>query len=147
MRKITVLALGIFAVAGLACGGSDGASGPPPNLTGTWQATKVEFTSTGNPSQKVDIIAQGVTVTLVLNAGGTYQETTKTPGQTDEVTTGTWSASVNIFTMTETGLPFSWQFNLSLSGTTLTLSGADSQFDFNSDGIDDPAKLTVVLTR
>jgi hypothetical protein len=40
-----------------------------------------------------------------------------------------------------------WQFDMVLSGNTLTLSGADGEYDFNDDDVDDPAKVNLVLVR
>jgi hypothetical protein len=149
MRAMNRVTLGALAAISIACGGGgDGGSGPPAtSLVGTWNATKVEFTSKANPTQKVDVIAQGATMTLVLNGNGTYDQTMKVPGQPDDITNGTWSTSGGIFTMQQAGMPFSWQFSVSLSGNTLTLSGADVEFDVNNDGTDEPAKLTTVLVR
>jgi hypothetical protein len=40
-------------------------------------------------------------------------------------------------------LQFSWR----LSGNTLTISGANTDFDFNADDIDEPAKVGAILVR
>ena len=39
------------------------------------------------------------------------------------------------------------QFAYSLSGNTLTLTGADAEWDFDSDGAAEPAKLDVLAVR
>lgn len=59
---------------------------------------------------------------------------------------GTWQASIDVLTITETGDPFSVQFEFTLSGATLTLTGGDVDFDFNGTG-DLPAELDRVLVK
>jgi hypothetical protein len=141
--RVTIRRIRGLAVS-LACG--DGGSGPSRSeFAGTWDATKLEFTNVANTSQKVDIIAQGATFVIVLETNGTYQATITVPGQPVDNTTGTWSASAQVFTLKETGTSFVLQFSWSLSGNTLTISGADSDFDFG--GGDVPAKVAAVLVR
>ena len=134
-----------LAAASLGCG-KDKAP-PSESFAGTWNATRVEFVSTADPATRVDIVAQGSKVTVVLDARGTYTTTTRAPGLPDDVSTGTWSASSDVITMQETGVPWSQQFSYALAGNTLTLTGADAEFDFDDDGTGEPAKLNVTLTR
>jgi len=130
----------------MACGG-DG-SGPRPNeFAGTWNATKYQFTNKANTAQKVDVISLGATLVVILDQNGTYQATLTMPGDAPEVTTGTWDASVDVFTIRETGSTGEMQFDYTLSGNTLTLSGANDDFDFDSDGNPEPARVSAILTR
>jgi hypothetical protein len=139
--------VGMAVGAGIACGG-DGGTGPSPEtLVGTWGATKAEFVSVASPSTKVDLVAMSGTVQLVLTAAKTFTLTVTVPGAPDEVSAGTWSSS-DILSLTFTsGHAGTMQFQLNLSGNTMTLSGADAEFDFNQDGVDEPAKLNLVLQR
>ena len=141
-RFATIAALTVS----LACGG-DGSGPSRDQFAGTWDATKLEFTNVANTSQKVDIIALGATFVIVLESTGDYQETLVVPGSAPENTTGTWSVSSDVITIKETGSSGDQQFNWSLSGNTLTISGANTDFDFNGDGVDEPAKLSAVLVK
>ena len=145
MRGSRLVTLAAVAVS-LACGG-DGNGPNRDQFAGTWDATKLEFTNVANPSEKVDIIAAGATFVIVLESNGTYQAEIVIPGQAPDNTTGTWSVSSDVITLRETGVSFSLQFNWSLSGNTLTISGADTEFDFNDDGTDEPAKASAVLVK
>ena len=148
MRGSRFAALAAFA--GLAVSLACGDSGNGPNrdqFAGTWDATKLEFTNVANTSQKVDVIAAGAPFVIVLESNGTYQATIVIPGQPADNTTGTWSVSSQVFTLRETGVSFDLQFSWSLSGNTITISGADTEFDFNDDGTDEPAKVSAVLVR
>ena len=147
MRKGIRLLAAAFAVLAGACG--DGGTGPDEEeLTGTWRATKMEYVSVANSSQKVDVVALGATVTLVLDSDGTYTLTTAVPGQGQEILSGTWSASTDVLTCQWSGqYSGEMQFEMSLSGDTLTLSGAHTDFDINGDDVDEEARLNMVLAR
>lgn len=130
----------------LACG--DGGGGPSRDkFAGTWDATKLEFTNTANTSEKVDIIALGGTYVIELASSGSYSAVLTPPGGAPEVTTGTWSASADIFKLKETGTSGDMQFDYNLSGNTLTVSGANTDFDFDGDDVPEPARLSAVLVR
>jgi hypothetical protein len=130
-----------------ACGG--GSTSPPPQgLGGSWSASKIEFVAATNSSTKVDIIPLGGAASLVLNADNTFQFTMALPGEAPLASTGTWSATSDVVTMNfATGLHGNWQFDMTLSGNTLNLTGAGSEFDFNDDGHAEDARLNLVFTR
>jgi len=138
-------ALAALAVS-LACGGDS--SGPSRDkFAGIWDATKLEYTNTANTSEKVDIIALGATYVIELTSGGDYTATVTPPGGAPEIETGTWSASADVFTLKETGSSGNMQFDYTLSGNTLTASGANTDFDFDGDDVPEPARLSAVLVR
>ena len=60
------------------------------NLVGTWKATKVEAWSALNPELRRDPVAEGGTVTLVLEASQMYTVTVTIPAETPSVDTGIW---------------------------------------------------------
>ncbi len=84
---------------------------------------------------------------MTLKATKTYETTVSWPGQPDETTSGTWEASSDVLTLHEAGIASTQQFNYTLSATTLTLSGADDEFDFNDDGVMEPAKVNATAVR
>ena len=136
-----------------ACGGGNGdgtftsASQATDTLIGTWRATKAEFTNSSNTSQRVDIVAQGTAVTLVLEPGGSFRMTITDPGLAGNAITGTWSASRDVLTIVKTGQSGQSQFDMSLSGVTLTLNGGHMLFDINDDGVGEETILNMTLTR
>lgn len=139
--------LTILAGVALAC---DDETGPSAEeLAGTWQATEVEYVSVSQPVQSVDVIAAGGSATLVLANAGTFTWTITPVGEPAQVRSGDWEAGGDVLTLTETGVPFmsEFQFNVVLTGNTLTLSGADSEYDFDGDSQEEPAKLSMVLER
>ncbi len=140
MRTWTWMAAA-FAVGAIACSGGDS---NPADLAGTWTASKMQFVSSTYGT--VDLVAQGGSATLVLDANKTYTTTVRVPGQSDQVATGTWDASSDVLTLTESPTS-NMQFDYVLSGSTLTLTGADAPFDFNGDGVEEEAKLNVTASR
>ncbi len=130
-----------------ACGG-DGGTGPGASeITGTWQLTKVLFVSQANPQLSVELIGQGATATLTIDPAKTYMTIVTMPSATPDTTTGTWSLGGDVITMVETGSSGNMQFNISLTGNTLKLSGGHVDFDVNQDGIDEPALLSLEGTQ
>jgi hypothetical protein len=59
-------------------------------LVGIWQATEAEVWSTEDPDVWRDLVAEGGTITLVLEASQTYTVTVTMPGEKASVDTGSW---------------------------------------------------------
>lgn len=113
---------------------------------GTWNATKAEFVSQANPATKVDIITQGATLSLVLNAS-TFTMTIKETGKPDWVGGGTWSNSIDTMTFTwSSGLSGESQFDFNLSGDQLTLAGGHMPREFTP-GNPEEAIVSLILAR
>jgi hypothetical protein len=147
MRTITVVLLVVLAAVAGSCGGSSSPTAPSvETLAGTWRATRAEFASAANASLKVEVISLGATLVLVLDQAGTFTQTFTPPGNPPEVTTGTWSASRDVLTLRR-GASSNSQFDMTLSGSTLTLTGGSALFDVNGDDVDEEAKLSVTLVR
>ena len=148
--RIVVATLVVALTLITACGGGKSGSNPaapsPQTLEGTWRATKAEYVSVANSSKRVDVVAQGTTVTLVL-AGSSYTFTQTDTGKAPQVQTGTWSASTDIITLRPTGVTWSLQFDMTYSGNNLTLNGASVEFDFAANGVNEQAKLNMTLVR
>lgn len=138
------LALATVLGGAISCGGENSAGPSPSSITGTWQATKVEYVSTTGLGT-VDVVALGGSATLVLNADQTFTYVCTLGATTIEDLTGTWDTSDGLtLSMSATN---KMQFDASLSGNTLTLAGADRGYDFNDDDVWEPAKLNLTLTR
>jgi hypothetical protein len=142
--RMTILVVAFVAVC---CGGNSATTPTPTTLAGTWKATRAEFVNASNSSQRVEAIAQGYTITLTLESGGTYTQQTTDPGQPTQTTTGTWSASKDVLTMKPTGQSGDTQFDMTLNGSTLTLNGGHVLFDVNNDDHDEEAILNMTLAR
>jgi hypothetical protein len=150
MRGLPAVLLAAAALNG-GCGGSDGgfssASQATETLAGSWRATKAEYTNRSNASQKVDIVARGSVVTLVLEAGGAFRLTIVDPGQAGNVVSGSWTASRDVLTIRIAGQNGESQFDMALSGSTLALTGGHQLFDVNDDGAGEECVLDMTLGR
>jgi hypothetical protein len=141
-----VLAALVVAVA--ACGSDEETTAPLRNgIIGNWEATQVEYRSRINASVRIDLIEASATATLTIGADNSYVLTITRLGGSPEITTATWMLDGGVLSVTPTGMPWSWQFSVQLSGDSLRLGGADAEYDFDNDGQADPAQLTLVLTR
>ena len=143
MRRASLLGLPVLIVLSLSCG--DGTGIETDDLIGTWDATKLEFTNPANPVQHVDLILEGWTYVMILHADGTYAATLDDPDGPPEAITGVWEVTIDVFRMKDDTEPWWREFDLSRSGNTLTLTGADLNFDFGEGDIS--AKLDVVLVK
>ena len=69
MKTILGAFVAAAAVTALAGCGSPGGPTPPENgqVTGTWTASSATYVSVADPNKRVDLVAQGSTVMLVLS--------------------------------------------------------------------------------
>lgn len=114
-------------------------------FVGTWNATKMEFTRVANPTQKVDIIALGVTFRMTFFADSTWRAILTAPLTQPDTTSGTWTASLDVLTLQQTGQSGEQQFDFVLSGNTVTLTGASVDWDFGTGN--EPATLSITATK
>lgn len=126
------------------------ADSPDADLVGTWEASGMVFTSLDNPSDSVDVIQAGVTFTLTISGDGTYEMAMTEPSDSGPVE----STELGIYTSLEGLLwvvPNADRLLLleySVNGDTATFFHArNEEFDFNDDGMDEPATMTIHLTR
>jgi hypothetical protein len=132
------------------CGGDDDdTTGPVDNdLVGTWDATAIELTSVADPGTVVELVSQGANGRLVLQSDGGFGLSVGVPGEPTEFGNGDWGAT-DVLTLEfgDGDIEGTWQFDINLDGDTLRLTGADSEWDFDDDGTEDPAKLDLTLSR
>jgi hypothetical protein len=125
----------------------------PETLVGTWNATSVELVSVAEPSIRVDLVADlGATVMLVLSEDNDFTLTVTYAGEepggpwgTSSETKGIWR-STDILTL-QTSPTNEWQFEIELDDDALTLTEADTSFDFGGDDAPEDAKLSLDLIR
>jgi hypothetical protein len=150
LRTLGCVVLAGIALAAPGCTEEDGGNGPvgpsPTGLPGTWRATRAEYSIRATPNVKVEVVARGTSIVLVLDAAGTFTLTSTDPGAPPETIAGTWSASIDVLTLRGPAVGES-QFSFDLGGNTLTLTGGHMLYDVDGDGVDDEASLTMTLAR
>jgi hypothetical protein len=146
MRQIQFVLLAIVTLP-TACG--DGGTGPSPTgLADSWIATEMEFTSLESPGLKIEVVALGASGVLTLAESGSWTLVITQPGEPPLNRGGTWSASSEVLTLNvTTGFTGQMEFDMTLVGNVLTLSGAHVDFDVDGNGDDEAATLSMVLTR
>jgi hypothetical protein len=152
MRTLVVaVALALAALSSACGGGDDGGQGPASastqsGLQGTWRATRAEYVSRANAALRVEVISRGTTMVLALEST-TYTLTITDPGESPTVTTGSWSASIDVLTLRPAGMPYSIQFDMTMSGNTLTLAGGGVEYDIDGDDVNEETTLNATLVR
>lgn len=145
--RVTVVGFVIIVFAS-AC--DDNGTGPDKEeLTGTWNAVKIEFTDRNNPDVVVDVVEEGVTAEMTFEEDGTYKLKVDRPDEPGLDVVGTWSTEGNELTVQWTVEPFTntWQFDMQLEGDRLFLEGGHSNHDFDEDGVNDPAFIDFELLK
>jgi hypothetical protein len=133
----------VLAAVGLACGGSNPVEAPTKqNFARAWHLTKCTYQNQANPSETVDLVAGGWVINLFVNDNGFFLYSATPPGGSEQLTGGTWSASGQRVTFTPTGAGYSWQFTGRVREDTMTLTGADAEFDFDGSGTRPPEPAT-----
>lgn len=147
MMPLARIILAAGAALSLACG--DDETGPSAaSLIGTWDATTAEFYLLSDPTTRVEAISEfGSTVTVAFNADNTFEVEILTPGEPDDLWTGTWSMGGDVLTLEPDNITGEIQFDASLSDDILTLNGGHVLFDVDDDGTDDEAGLNLQLER
>ena len=90
-KHLTISALALILMS--ACTEATGVE--PNDLAGTWTATSIVFTSVADPMLTLDLATEGATMSLTLNADGTYSWAFVFPGEPTENETGTYTVSAS----------------------------------------------------
>lgn len=126
---------------------SNGVDVETDEIAGTWDATHMVYHNSANPNETVDVISEGAEFFITFNANGSYSATYTAVEEAPETTTGTWEASIDVLTTSQTGMSFSTEYEFVLSGNTLTLTGGDVDYDWDGDDVDEPAELDLTMVR
>ena len=127
---------------------SDSTSGPASasEFVGDWLASSYVVTSIANTSLSEDLVAQQMTLSITFTET-TYSGTAVFPGEPTETFSGTYTIGASQLTLSETDQLEPELMTYTLSGNAMTLSGVDELYDFDGDGVEDPATFMMVLAR
>lgn len=142
MRR-TLAAIALLSVTTLAAC-SDDATGPSgtPSLVGTWAATAIVASPVANPSETMDLYAEGFRLTFTFASNGNYTIVSSFPGEQPDNNAGTYTQSGSTLTLTESGV------GGDVTEVTVTVNGSTATFVVNDQDLDgSPADLTVTLTK
>lgn len=118
------------------------------DIAGSWIATSAVFDIAGTgPSQRIDVVEEGGTVTLVIQNNGRFTLTVTQVGEAPEVTTGRLGFDEDLLVVSYDDDPDEFEFfGSQFSGNNLSIQGP-AEFDFDGDGTDDPARVSLDLVR
>ncbi len=146
--KASSLGVALFVAVAVGCSDSGNSTGvaSASDFVGDWLATSYVVTNIANTSQSQDLTALGMTLSITFTET-TYSGTANFTGEAMETFSGTYTIDGNQLTLNETGELETDTMTYALSGNTMTLSGLDDQYDFDDDGVEDPASWVMVLQR
>ncbi len=145
--KASSLGVALCVAIAVGCSDSDNSTGPasPSDFVGDWLASSYVVTNIANTSQSEDLTAL-MTLSLTFTET-TYSGTANFTGEATETFSGTYTIEGNQLTLNETGKLETDTMTYTLVGDTMTLSGLDDEYDFDGDGVEDPASWVMVLQR
>lgn len=155
--------LGLF-MAMVAC---DGGGGTEPDeltiadLAGSWQGTQFSVTSQANPALVFDLISSGGSVNVSVQTQGTFTGTASLPGDligSPELGVITVPLAGVMRLMNEATLRIDYipeippifttmDPEFTLNGNSLTIIDDTADFDFDGDGVEEPAIFRGTLSR
>lgn len=123
----------LIAMGSLACKSNPIEPPTPENFARNWQLTKCEYRAKAG-SARVDLIAQGWVINLLVGEDGRFTYFATPPGGVLQTIDGTWQASGHVVTMSPQGVGYQWSFTAKVQETSMTLDGASAEWDLNNDG-------------
>lgn len=142
MRR-TLAALALISCITLAACSDDGTkSSETSSLVGTWTATAIVASPLSNPSETLDLYAEGFRLTFTFGSNGSHTIVSSFPGEVPDTTTGTYSQSGSILTLTESGV------DGEVVEVTVTINGSTATFVVTDQDLDgEGANMTVTLLK
>ncbi len=152
--------IGAVALGLAACGGDSNPTGPDgitlDDLAGFWTATIFEFSQAGvgQALPPVDLVAEGFTVTIDIEASGRFTLSTAAPQGGVENDTGTleFDSEAEDFLLIvfddEPGDELEFFFVIvSEDSFRLIDNTGEGTFDFDEDGVEEPARINSTWVR
>lgn len=99
-------------------------------IAGTWTATSASFNG-------IDVVAEGGSVTLIIQSNGKFTLTLQRPGESNMVFTGRLGFDEQWLEVEYDSDPGEYEYySITYDATHLHI-GANSEFDFDGDGVDE----------
>ena len=163
MKPLLYLSI-LFVACGLSgCSSDDGGNGTDPDpiviadLAGTWNCTQFLAVSTVDPQIQFELIAMGGALAVTVAPDGSFVGEASFPDpDTGQLIVVPFGGTMDLISQTVLVMGFlveippfleSGSSEFTLVGNTLTLHQEVSTFDFDFDGVDDPATFDAILVR
>jgi len=124
------------------------------DIQGNWTATSFVFEKSCDPgmdcpAESVDLIDQGITATMMIESDGQFTILSTQPGGGGEAISGQMSFDEDLLVITFDDSPGEDDFfgvQLTNNDNNLRIEGP-VEYDFDMDGNDEPATVTITLVR
>lgn len=163
MKPLLYLSI-LFVACGLSgCSGDDDGNGTDPDpiviadLAGTWTCTQFLATSTDDPQVQFELIALGGALTVTVAPDGSFVGEASFPDpDTGQLIVVPFGGAMDLTSQTLLVMDFLVEIppfledgtsEFTLVGNTMTLHQEVTTFDFDFDGVDDPATFDATLVR
>lgn len=140
MKPITFVLLGAVLT-----GCSDSGKLSPETLDGSWSAEALTAANAIDPSQQVDLMAQGLSLTLEFRVNGEFTLALSDVFGSSDSTMGAFDIVGNDITLTAEGTDIT--FSADRDGDVLTLSWSEVDIDWDDDGVADLTAFRAVMRR
>ncbi len=140
MKQIALLMTGIVL---MACSDATGLS--PETLDGTWTSVEMTAANAADPNQEIDLIAQGLSLSLEFRANGEFMLTISDVFGESESTIGTFDIVGDSITLMAEGTDVT--LSAERDGDVLTVSWSEVDIDWDDDGTPDLTVFRVVMRR
>ena len=121
------------------------------DIAGNWNATKGLFGSAAlGPVSETDVVAEGGSLTLNIQNTGRFTLTITENGQAPETTTGRMAFDEDLLVIFFDDDPEEFEFfSITHNEPNLFISGGNgsAEFDFDGDGVEEPANVDFEFTR
>ncbi len=119
---------------------------PDPAILGVWSAGSYTFTSVAEPATTYDLVAEGGSYAITFSGIGTFRSTEERPGAEEEtVRTGDFAALLGLVWLIRQSRVDLGRYTL--EGNTLVITFQRAEWDFDGDGVADPATAEIRLTE
>ena len=117
------------------------------DLEGTWDGTRFLFISMPSEADSVDVLGDGGRLTLIIDDDGSYALAVAQPDELPALENGTvFIDEGRLILISDSPMDDPMVFDFELVADTLFLEG-NSEYDFDDDGTDDPARIEAELER
>ena len=121
------------------------------DIAGSWNATQAIFSKAATgPSMQVDVVGEGGSVILQIQTNGNFTVTVTEVGEAPETSTGRLGFDEDLLVISFDDDPDEFEFfGITHNEPNLTIQGGNGSagFDFDDDGVEEPANIDFVLIR
>lgn len=129
----------------------DGTEIAMSEIAGNWNASKAIFDSRATgPVMQVDVVDEGGTVTMNIQASGQFSITVTEVGKPADTSTGLLRFDEDLLVIFFDDDPGEWEyFSITHTEPNLFINGGNgsAEFDFDGDGTDEPADVDFEFVR